>query len=350
MTIVLLAARVILALVFVVAGVAKLADQPGSRQALGEFGVPSLIAGPLGLILPLIELMVGLALVVATSAWFGAIAALLLLLLFAAAIGVSLARGRRPTCHCFGQLSAGPTGTPTLVRDLIFAALAAFVVAFGPEAGGPGALGWVADLSASQTLAAAGVLVGLVLVLADAWLIGQLFSQNGRLLLRVEALEKWIGLDGAAISLNGNGGTHLADAGLSVGAPAPAFRLPNTEGDVVTLDELLGAGRPVLLIFAEPGCGPCAMLLAEVGRWQREYASSLTIAVVSHGTAEAHRALRLAFGLTGVLLQREDEVARMYGSRGTPSAVLLRSDGRIDRPLVQGGDAVRSLIAHVVKV
>lgn len=349
MAIVLLAARVILALVFVVAGVAKLADQPGSRRALGEFGVPALLAGPLGLILPLVELAVALALLVAATAWVGAIAALALLLLFAVGIGVSLARGRRPACHCFGQLSAGPTGWPTLIRDLIFAVLAGLVVGFGPEASGPGVLGWVADVSAGQALGALGVLVVLVLLLADAWLMGQLFSQNGRLLLRVEALEKHLGLDGAAIGLNGNGAAHPPDAGLPIGAPAPAFRLPNTEGNAVTLDELLERGRPVLLIFAEPGCGPCAMLLAEAGRWQSAYASTLTIGVISRGTAEAHRSLRLAFGLTGMLLQQEDEVAEMFRSRGTPSAVLLRPDGRIASPLAQGGDAVRSLVAEVIK-
>ena len=52
----LLIARVLLALVFSVAGAAKLADRSGSRQAIIGFGLPSSIAGSLGLLLPLAEL------------------------------------------------------------------------------------------------------------------------------------------------------------------------------------------------------------------------------------------------------------------------------------------------------
>ena len=48
----LLIARLLLALVFTVAGAAKLADRQGSRQAIVDFGVPSAIAAPLGLVLP----------------------------------------------------------------------------------------------------------------------------------------------------------------------------------------------------------------------------------------------------------------------------------------------------------
>ena len=44
----LLIARLLLALVFVVAGVAKLADRAGSRQAAVDFGVPVSLATPLG--------------------------------------------------------------------------------------------------------------------------------------------------------------------------------------------------------------------------------------------------------------------------------------------------------------
>jgi uncharacterized membrane protein YphA (DoxX/SURF4 family) len=49
----LLIARVFLALVLAVAGAAKLADREGSRQAIVDFGVPTGLAAPLGLLLPL---------------------------------------------------------------------------------------------------------------------------------------------------------------------------------------------------------------------------------------------------------------------------------------------------------
>jgi uncharacterized membrane protein YphA (DoxX/SURF4 family) len=51
----LLIARLALAGVFLVAGLSKLADGPGSRQALMDFGVPLPLATPLKILLPLAE-------------------------------------------------------------------------------------------------------------------------------------------------------------------------------------------------------------------------------------------------------------------------------------------------------
>jgi hypothetical protein len=89
MDIALLLARLLPASVFVVAGVAKLADRSGTRQALADFGVPSPLVAPLGALLPLAELAVAAALLPASTAWWGALGALVLLLLFVAGIGVN---------------------------------------------------------------------------------------------------------------------------------------------------------------------------------------------------------------------------------------------------------------------
>ena len=59
----LLIARLLLALVFLVASVAKLADRVGSRQALMDLGVPAPIATPLKMLLPLAELAVAATLI-----------------------------------------------------------------------------------------------------------------------------------------------------------------------------------------------------------------------------------------------------------------------------------------------
>src|SRR5436305_11200160 len=86
MGIVLLLARMVLTSVFVVAGLTKLADLAGSQQALRDFGVPARLADPFGLLLPLADLAVAVALLPPISAWWGALGALTLLLLFVAGI------------------------------------------------------------------------------------------------------------------------------------------------------------------------------------------------------------------------------------------------------------------------
>src|SRR5829696_2845482 len=149
----LLLARLLLALVFAVAGVAKLADREGSRRAVVDFGVPSALAAPLGLLLPLAELTVAATLLPASTAWWGAIGALALLLLFIIGISVNLAHGRKPDCHCFGQLHSAPAGWKTLARNGVLAAVAGFVLLAGYEGGaGPSALSWLGGLSRAQLL------------------------------------------------------------------------------------------------------------------------------------------------------------------------------------------------------
>src|SRR5215208_3574986 len=189
MDVVLLLARLLLASVFVVAGVAKLVDRAGSRRAAKDFGVPTALAPALGILLSLAELAVAVALILASSAWWGAVGALVLLLLFVVGIAANLARGRKPECRCFGQLHSEPAGWKTLVRNGVLAAVAGFVVWRGYGGAGPSAVGWLAGLSTAQLL---GLSVGVVLlgmVAAQWWFLLALLRQNGRLAMRVEALE-----------------------------------------------------------------------------------------------------------------------------------------------------------------
>src|SRR5687767_6210075 len=158
----LLIARLVLGAVFALAGVAKLSDLKGSRRAIIDFGVPAAIAAPLGLLLPLAELSVAATLLAASTAWWGALGALALLSVFVVGITYNLARGRKPECHCFGQLHSAPAGWKTLARNGVLVAVAGFVLWAGYEGGaGPSALSWLGALSTAQL---AGILGG-VLVL-----------------------------------------------------------------------------------------------------------------------------------------------------------------------------------------
>src|SRR6266403_2794488 len=152
MTLLLLFARLLLCAVFLVAGLAKLADLSVSRQAMRDFGVPNKLADFFGLLLPLTEIAVAVALVVPLTSWWGAIGALALLLLFVVGIGYNLAHGRTPDCHCFGQLHSAPAGWSTLIRNLVLAALAGVVVGFGRATPGPGLVDLLAGLTITQRL------------------------------------------------------------------------------------------------------------------------------------------------------------------------------------------------------
>jgi uncharacterized membrane protein YphA (DoxX/SURF4 family) len=139
----LIALRLLLASVFLVAGVAKLADRSGSRGAVVGFGVPERLAGVAGLGLPVCELAIAVALIVSGVARFGALAALLLLVVFVVGISVALARGIDAECHCFGQLHSVAVGWLTLARNMLLAAIAGFVVLAGWRHPGISATHWV---------------------------------------------------------------------------------------------------------------------------------------------------------------------------------------------------------------
>jgi peroxiredoxin len=342
---VLVALRLLLATVFAVAGVAKLADRTGTGKALREFLLPAVWVPILALALPLAEIGTALALLPATSARYGALAALCLLLAISAAIGVNLLRGRTPDCHCFGQIHSKPVGWRTLARNGALAVAAAFVTLQGWSDPGPSAMKWWGSLTIAQGIGLLGGAVALALLAAETWLLVHLLGQNGRLLMRLDALEARLSADAPTSILV----SEEPAKGLPVDAPAPPFALADLEGSTHSLDELRALRKSILLVFAEPGCGACGELLPEVGRWQQQHAEKLTFVVVSRGTARAHRVKSAYHSLEWVLLQGDREVMDAYGAYGTPSAVVVRTDGAIGSPLAQGAAAIRALVAYAAE-
>jgi thiol-disulfide isomerase/thioredoxin len=294
--------------------------------------------------------MIALALLPAMTAWASAIAALALLLLFIGGITVNLARGRTPNCHCFGQLHSQPIGRATLIRNGLLALLAALIVAQGPDAVGPGLFSWLASLSATGYFVLIGSLLALALIAGQSWVVFNLLRQNGRLLLRLEALESHLGLsDPTAEGAPQIAPVADAPKGLAVGTLAPVFQLPALNGTEQALPTLLSAGKPLLLLFSSAECGPCVELMGEVAQWQRTHADKLTIALVNRGNGKLVRAKASALNPATVLLQQENEVAAAYLVTGTPSAVLIGTDGKIRSPLAAGVSAIRELVKNATQ-
>ena len=348
MEIALLVARLLLAGVFAVAGLAKLADRAGTRRAVADFGAPGRLASPLALLLPLAELAVAVALIPKSAAWWGAVGALALLVIFIGAIAANLARGRKPDCRCFGQVQSSPVGWRTVARNAVLAAVAGFIVALGRNDAGASAVAWLGDLSTLELIAVAAGAVALLLLAAQALFLLNVMRQQGRMLFRIEALEQRFTTETPAEAVAPAAAEAPPEPGLPVGSPAPGFQLPGLYGEMLTLDALRASGKPVMLLFGDPSCGPCNALLPEVGRWQRAHAADLTIAVITRGTPDENRAKAAEHGITNVLLQQDREVAEAYQENGTPAAVVVRPDGTVGSPLAAGADAIQGLVARTV--
>ena len=333
--------RITLAAVFVVAAATKLLDREGTREAVREFGAPARLAAPLALVLPLAELVVAALLIPTATAVAGALGALALLALFSGAIAVSLARGRAPDCHCFGQLHSAPAGRGTLVRNGALGAVAAFVLAASLAEPATGTFEWTTGLSGAEAVAVGLGVALLMFVAAGLAAFFTLLRSYGTVLVRVERLEEALGEAGYKLE-------EAPPEGLEPGTPAPAFELAAGEGERVTLDQLLAARLPLLAVFASPGCGPCEALLPEVASWQWAHAERLTVAVLADGESGEIRALAEEHGVHSVLADERGHVAAAYEASATPSAVLIGADGKVSSFLAGGPAAIAELVAEVL--
>jgi thiol-disulfide isomerase/thioredoxin len=337
MHIALLCFRLLLAGVFALAALTKLADLRGSRAAVAGFGVPARFASVLGTLLPFAELAVAAALIPASSARVGAVGAVLLLGAFVVAIARSIRRGETPDCHCFGQLHSEPAGWRTLTRNAGLVALAAFVAAAGWNNAGPSASAWLGRLGAAGAVAVAAGLAIAGLAATTAWALLALLRQNGRLLVRIDELEQRLDASGAPPA-------SRPHHGLPVGERAPAFSLEGLYGESVTLESLTSADAAVLLLFTDPNCVPCNALMPRISGWQREHAGRLTVAVLTRGSVDENRANVREHGIVSVWIDAGLDVYKAYRANGTPGAVLIDSQARIASPVVAGAEAIAELV------
>ena len=317
--------RILLAVVFAVAALSKASNWTASRQALKEFGLPADLARIAAAILPPIEFVLAALLLSGAFAWWGAVMAAALLFLFMAAMIVNLARGLTPACNCFGQLHSKPIGWSTVLRNAILLSLALLVIGVEPEAGlnAVSGLARVWGINVSALLVAAA----LIIVGAQTFFLWGLFRQNGRLMLRMDELERRL--------------RHDAPQGLPIGASAPAFSLTTHSGTVPVLQWLSERGTGALLVFTDPKCQPCTELLPQLPVWQREHPDRPIVLVTkSEGQFAAQR-----HGLQNFAIQKDAEIADAYGVAGTPAGVLITTDRAIGSAVALGQEAIARLAA-----
>lgn len=313
--------RIALSGVFGVAGVTKLIDPRGTRDAVKNFGAPEPLVPTVSLALPILELAIAVGLLFTDTSRVSAFAALLVLILFVVAISVNLARGRTHDCHCFGQLYSRPLGWPTLARNITFALGAIFLLWQRPNTEpGSSIPGTLAQLNSYQWVGLLGAVAVVIAIL--------IYTQQRQKRLAKES--------------------PVAQVGLPLGSEAPSFELVAYAGGTTSLTELLAYGKPLLLIFTNPTCGPCVVLFEEVKEWQHSHSDQLTIALVSFGTIKENFINVARNGLGQVLLQQKREVAEKYGAKLTPTAVLVDASGRIASPLAAGADEIRALLTTVL--
>jgi peroxiredoxin len=200
-----------------------------------------------------------------------------------------------------------------------------------------------------NTLTSLGLVVAWLAIMLGGWLAWQLLRQNGRMLLRLDELEK------RQIELEFREGE--APAGLPVGSEAPGFELPDLSGDLKSLAQF--PGQPVLLIFFNPECGFCRELAPKLAalRAPPDAVSNPTrqgngdgpplMLLLTMGEAEKNRQFFTEHKVDcPVLLQKDGEVAKAYQANGTPGGYLISPEGKIASQLAMGSDALLALVSE----
>ena len=318
------------------------------------------------LLLPSLEILIAVALIPNETAWFGAWGALGLLALFAIGTVVALVRGRKPDCHCFGQLHSEPVGRQTLVRNVVLAAVAGLVVARGRQYTGPEPWAWVGSLEGIEFKVA--LLALCTAALLFLWAVGRSRPKKALVEQEVESVAEAEEEEAprgpvvvsaprprpavAPVTAESEPVTRAPgplDIGLPIGTPAPDFELPGITGEKRSLKSLLAGGKDLVLIFTSPWCKSCEVVAGNLTRWKYEMSGLPNIVLVSRGTAKENLNKLKGFDASSILLQEKSEVAAAYDCSATPTAVLVGADGLIASQLVSGGMAIRELLASSVK-
>ncbi|MDT7838910.1 TlpA family protein disulfide reductase [Aquabacterium sp. OR-4] len=324
--------------VFLVAGVRKLRDTSATASAMRGFGVPAGLAQRLAPVLPWAELGVVVLLLLPGLALAGAALAVAMLAAFTLAITAALLRGVRPACNCFGQSAGKPINWLTAARNAALLGCAALMLV-QPAALSSGLIDVWAGSLRGLDLATVVALVLASLVAVQALVMSKLFSQQGRMLLRIDNLEHELAQRTSATVSH-----SLPPSGLTLGALAPDFDwMPLAGGAVQSMARRWPERREWVLVFVSAECAPCHELL----EWLAALPERSMALVITNGSPEHNRSLRKLAKRLEVVTQSGQQAQDAYGVIGTPSAVRI-ADGRIASGMAIGMAPIQSLFAQPV--
>ncbi|MGM0385171.1 MAG: peroxiredoxin family protein [Actinomycetota bacterium] len=327
----LVAAPLLLAVVLAVSGVGKLRDDDAATAAeWTDLGVPAgLNTRTLRRAHPWAELALALALVVLPG-WLGvaaALAAVLLTLAYLMMIARAAARPEPAECACFGTGARTAITGRTVARNAALVLLAVLAVVHAAGADSPLAVllaapaatwGWLA------ALALAVVVVGLLVPVPPA------VADDGD--------------EELALPARPSGAAPYDEEGEYLRTLTPFATLEDRDGAKHNIVHL-SARQAQLLVFMRAGCGPCTTTGNHVAEWQERMPELALRVVVSQpiDSLEGDYAHWAPFALK----DPDGLAGRMLRVSGTPTAVLLGTDGLLAGGPVSGSTAIEEFVEDI---
>lgn len=319
-------APLVLAAVLVLSGLAKLRSPEESAGAFSSLRIPEWLDRPVvHRALPVGELVLALALILTPRPASVVVAAVAfaLMVAYTVVIGRALTFGYPVTCACFGELGMGEVTRRTLVRNVLLSAVGALCIVYAcwqgaapgvaVVTGGPEVWGWV---------------IGAVVAAAVAVLV---LSESGNGGWRASEVEE----DG-----------ELADY---IRQPTPLVSVQNIAASPISLRES-ARSQAVLLLSVSPGCASCRQILEEIDVLRRRLAPVALRELYALTPTQGQQLFQKAFipDPRHALFDPERMASTALELHGTPSAVLLGTDGLLAGGPVAGKKQVLAFIDDVV--
>lgn len=169
---------------------------------------------------------------------------------------------------------------------------------------------------------------------AGAWLGLHMLTQTGKLMIRLELLERQLVKQGL-----------LQDhPGLPPGTVLNNFALPLLGGGTMTLAEW--RGRKLVLIYLSTSCSHCVNLVPSLAAALPAGKETDPAAMIMTSGGQEANVKMFAEHRPGcpIVVQEGTEVSSLHGASATPMAYLLDESGAITARAALGGEAVLALL------
>lgn len=328
---ILVAAPILLSMILLVSGIAKLGERRGTQDAMTSLRLPArgthhLVAA----VLPAAEIVLALLLWVPLVPLQVVLAVLatLLMVAYLVIIARALTFEEKVECSCFGSLASPTVSKATLARNMLLTFLALVTISAA-------ARGQIADALVRAPLSLLTLVV--VLVVAMALVVLMLGGVE-------RAAEPGSEAEPTAADAELDGEDDLLDY-ERVAIPAAVLQRP--DGDLVTLRQLTSQ-RAALLVFATEGCGPCERVLDRMPTWIEKLDPFMQVLAVLRTPQERLTPRTQARVAEHALYDPQFTAREQLGSRGAPAAVLLGADGQLAGGPVTGGEQVIELVEEIL--
>lgn len=337
-----------LALLLIASGVAKLLTSKTDESALNIMALPAMVnTRSVRTTLPWVEILLALTLLLSSGIvlWAATAATVVLFVVFTVFVSIGVRQGDPASCGCFGSLSRAPMSWRTVVRNLVFVALAAFafiVTSTGSYHGPALPLPWWSVIAAAIPLLVIGVIVWTERGTSPGPRSGAgHMSAVPPLPDRYNAPSVTADSTGDPVSEQ----DAVEDEDEYVRLPVPFVSAVDSEGQRVSV-RTMAQSQARALFYVSPGCNPCITVMERLQELPRTLGPIAIHTVVVHDSSldalpESLRA--------NALVDPDRSLASSFGMISNPWAVVLGADGLLAGGPEAGSAAVTQLLDELVE-